>query len=140
MAIKKSQIALHVRVKFNENFKPKCLGDEYLLQDKIIFIKGKDIYNDSNGDYIFVGSAINSTTVYLNEIDLEFPIDDYGIITPSKLELRIEELKLEINVLNEKIDFIKNDLNDVDGDNKIDVYTECRNIQTRLLNQLLKLI
>ena len=84
--IKKSQVALHVRVKLNENFEPKCLGEEYLVKDKIIFIADNHIYNDSIGDYVHLKGMTNpeldnepifmsSGYAYLNQLDLEFPIN-----------------------------------------------------------------
>ncbi len=103
MSIRKSQVALHVRVKLNENWKPKSLSDEYLQQDKVIFIKGTEIYNDTQGTYIFVGSMFNTGTVYLNQIDLEFPISDIGVPAPTKLDLKIEELEKDITVLQNEL-------------------------------------
>lgn len=86
--MKKSQVALHVRVKFNEKFKPKCLGEEYLAKDEIIFICDNHIYNDSIGEYIHVkgytepkpgeGTFVNNGYAYLNQLDLEFPISIYN--------------------------------------------------------------
>jgi len=85
MSIKKSQVALHVRVKLNENFQIKCLGDEYLVKDEIIFIADNHIYNDQIGEYVHIkgytipkegeGIYINSGYAYLNQMDLEFPIN-----------------------------------------------------------------
>ncbi len=86
MAIKKSQVALHVRVKLNENFVEKCLGDKYLAKDKIIFIADNHIYNDSIGEYVHLKGMtepeldnkamfMNSGYAYLNQLDLEFPIN-----------------------------------------------------------------
>ena len=83
--IKHSQIALHVRVKFNEQFQPKCLGEQYLVKDEVIFIADGRVYIDSIGEYIHLKGYtepkeddepfyINSGYAYLNEIDLEFPI------------------------------------------------------------------
>jgi hypothetical protein len=85
--IKPSQIARDVRIKFNENFQPKCLSEQYLIKDEIIFIADKDIYNDSIGEYVLLkgytikkdddgdeGVYINSGYAYLNQIDLEFPV------------------------------------------------------------------
>jgi len=74
--IRKSQVALHVRVLLNENFKPKCLGEEYLVKDKIIYISDQAIYNDEIGDYVHISSTnFNGGYAYLNQLDLEFPIE-----------------------------------------------------------------
>lgn len=82
--MKSTQVALHVRVKFNDNFKPKCLGEEYLIKDSVIWIADNHIYNDSIGDYVHLkgyteskengGVYINSGYAYLNQLELEFPI------------------------------------------------------------------
>lgn len=85
MAIRKSQVALHVRVKLNENFEIKCLGDKYLVKDEIIFIAVNHIYTDVIGDYVHIKGYtepkedddsvyMNSGYAYLNQLDLEFPI------------------------------------------------------------------
>jgi hypothetical protein len=78
MAIKKNEIARGVRVKFNEKFEPKCLGDEYLECEDVIFIAEGRVYNDSIGEYIHLhgGSGTNSGYAYLHQLDLEFPYDD----------------------------------------------------------------
>lgn len=86
MSIKKSQVALHVRVKFNSEFTPKCLGEEYLVKDEVISIADNHIYNDQIGDWVLIkgyslpkregeGIYINSGYAYLNQLDLEFPIN-----------------------------------------------------------------
>ena len=82
--MKKSQVALHVRVKLNDNFEVKCLGDEYLIKDEIIYISDNHIYNDSIGEYVHIKGYVepkdnnsvymNSGYAYLNQLDLEFPI------------------------------------------------------------------
>lgn len=77
MAIKKNEIAKGVRVKLNSNFTPKCLGDEYLQCEQVIYIADGHVYNDQKGDYIFLngGSGTNSGTSYLDQLDLEFPYE-----------------------------------------------------------------
>jgi len=86
MSIKRSQVALHVRVKFNELFEPKSLGENYLIKDEIIFIADKNVYNDIVGDYVFLKGFtppktendpifVNGGYAYLNQLDLEFPIN-----------------------------------------------------------------
>lgn len=83
--IRKSQVALHVRVKLNEKFEAKCLGEKYLVNDKIIFIADQHVYNDSIGEYVHLKGFtepekddeplyINSGYAYLDQLDLEFPI------------------------------------------------------------------
>ena len=83
--IKKNQVALHVRVKLNDKFKPKCLGEKYLIKDEVIYISDQHVYNDSVGEYVHIGGYsktkiegesiyINSGYAYLDQLDLEFPI------------------------------------------------------------------
>lgn len=78
MTIKRNEIARGVRVKLNSNFIPKCLGDEYLQCEEVIFIAEEKPYNDQKGDYVFLrgGSGINSGYAYLDQLDLEFPYSD----------------------------------------------------------------
>ena len=75
MAIKKNEIAKGVRVKLNSEFIEKCLGDQYLKEEPVIYIREQHVYNDTKGDYVNLtgGSLINSGYAYLNELDLEFP-------------------------------------------------------------------
>ena len=82
--IKKSQVALHVRVKFNDKFEPKCLGEVFLVDNELIWISDDHIFNDERGEYVRLrgydepkpgeGTYINSGYAYLNQLDLEFPI------------------------------------------------------------------
>jgi len=76
--IKSTNVAIGVRVKLNENFKEKCLGDQFLKQEKVLFIREHKPYNDPQGEYVHVtgGSLTNSGYAYLNELDLEFPVPD----------------------------------------------------------------
>lgn len=78
MAIKKNQIAYGVRVKLNDQFVQKCLGDMYLKQEPTLFISEGHTYNDPFGEYVHIkgGSLINSGYSYLNELDLEFPVPE----------------------------------------------------------------
>lgn len=73
--IKLNEIARGVRVKLNPNFTEKCLGDKYLKEESVLFIKDSNTYNDEKGYYVFIsgGSLINSGYAYLDELDLEFP-------------------------------------------------------------------
>jgi hypothetical protein len=103
MAIRKSQVALHVRVKLNDKFKAKSLSDEYLMQDKVIFIKEAHTYNDTKGEYVLIGSVFNSGMAYLDQLELEFPISDIGTALPTKLDLKIQELEKEIIALNDEL-------------------------------------
>jgi hypothetical protein len=78
MAIKKSEIARGVRVKLNSLFEVKCLGDEYLQCEEVIFIADQHVYNDQKGEYVNLcgGSRTNSGYAYLDQLDLEFPYDE----------------------------------------------------------------
>lgn len=84
--MKKSQVALHVRVKLNDKFSPKCIGEKYLIKDEVIFISDNHIYNDQLGEYVHLksysipkdneeGIYINSGYAYLDQLDLEFPVN-----------------------------------------------------------------
>lgn len=77
MAIKKNEVAKGVRVKFNNKFEPKCLGDEYLQCEEVIFISEGHVYNDQRGEYVNLsgGSGTNGGYAYLDQIDLEFPYE-----------------------------------------------------------------
>ena len=75
--IKPSQVALHVRVKLNNNFIPKSISEEYLVKSDVIYIAQERIFNDSIGNYVYLSSNepyFGNGIAYLNEIDLEFPI------------------------------------------------------------------
>jgi hypothetical protein len=76
--VKENRIAYGVRVKLNENFKEKCLGDKYLMEEPVLFIADGHIYNDTIGKYVFIkgGSLCNSGTAYLDQIDLEFEVPE----------------------------------------------------------------
>lgn len=77
--VKENQVAQGVRVKLNENFEQKCLGDKYLVeQESVLFISDGHIYNDVNGKYVFIkgGSLTNSGYAYLDQLDLEFPVPE----------------------------------------------------------------
>ncbi len=75
--IKTNQIAYGVRVKLNENFEEKCLGDKYLVeQESVLFISESHTYNDKRGEYVMIkgGSLMNSGYAYLDQLDLEYPV------------------------------------------------------------------
>lgn len=78
MAIKSINVAYGVRVKLNENFKDKCLADQYLREESVLFISEYKVFNDSKGEYVMIrgGSLINSGYAYLDQLDLEFPIPE----------------------------------------------------------------
>lgn len=81
MAIKECNVAIGVRVVLNEKFEPKCIGDENLLQEDIIYITQEKAYNTLVNDeikyYVHIGggSHTQSGTAALDELDLEFPYD-----------------------------------------------------------------
>lgn len=74
MAVKIQEVALGVRVVFNNKWKEKCLGDAYLKQEKVLYISEKKTFNDQRGEYVHIrgGSGTNSGYAYLDELDLEF--------------------------------------------------------------------
>lgn len=94
--IKENQVASGVRVKLNESFKAKCLGDEYLMQEPILFIAESKAYNDSIGSYVFIkgGSLINSGTAYLHQLYLEFPIPEVPLYTLEEMNIIDKSKKL----------------------------------------------
>lgn len=76
--VRKSQVALHVRVKLNDKFNPKSIAEEYLVKSDVIYIAQEHVFNDSVGDYVLLSSTaplFGSGSAYLTEIDLEFPIN-----------------------------------------------------------------
>lgn len=81
MAIKIAEIALGVRVVLNNNWKPKCLGNQYLQDEKVLFISDSEVYNDVKGEYVHIkgGSHTNSGYAYLDQLDLEH---DWRTILP----------------------------------------------------------
>ncbi|HMY42202.1 MAG TPA: hypothetical protein PLW92_04005 [Chitinophagales bacterium] len=79
MAIKKSECAYKTPVKLNDEFVEKCLGDKYLKEEQLLFIREGHVYNDiKKGEYVMIGGAsgITSGYAYLNELDLAFPMGD----------------------------------------------------------------
>ncbi len=78
MAIRKEEIAYGVRVKLNDKFVEKCLGDRYLKDEKVLFLRDHKPYNDIKGDYVHItgGSLINSGYAYLDQLELEFPVPE----------------------------------------------------------------
>ena len=83
MAIRKKEVALGVRVVLNDNWETKCLGDQYLQDEKVLYISDGKVYNDQKGDYVHIGggSHTNGGYAYLDQLDLEF---DYNQPIPQK--------------------------------------------------------
>jgi hypothetical protein len=81
--MKSNQVAYGVRVKLNENFEEKCLGDKYLREETVIFISEAKTYNDAKGEYVMLrgGSLTNSGYAYLDQLDLEFPVPNTPLYT-----------------------------------------------------------
>lgn len=67
-----TRVAIGVRVKLNENFQEKCLGDKYLKEETVLFIDCEKPFNDVTGQYVTIkgGSLTNSGYAYLNELSL----------------------------------------------------------------------
>lgn len=76
--MKTNQVAYGVRVKLKDNFEKKCLGDNYLAEEQVLFISEGHVYNDQRGEYVMIkgGSLTNSGYAYLDELELEFPVPE----------------------------------------------------------------
>jgi hypothetical protein len=74
MAIRKKEVALGVRVVLNDKWETKCLGDEFLQDEKVLYISDGHVYNDQRGEYVRIGggSHTNGGYAYLDQLDLEF--------------------------------------------------------------------
>ena len=83
MAVKLNRIAYGVRVKLNDQFEEKCLGDKYLKDEHVLWISCEKPMNDQKGHYVFIagGSLTNSGYAYLNELDLEFEVPETPLYT-----------------------------------------------------------
>ena len=83
MAIKKSEIAIGVRVVLNDKWEQKCLGDKYLQDEKVLYISSERPYNDVKGDYVHIGGGSHTNSGYANldQLDLEH---DWRTIIPQK--------------------------------------------------------
>lgn len=85
--IKRSEVALGVRVVFNKDYQVKCLGDKHLASDPFKYINEAKVYNDQNGDYVRIAGSSHTTSgyAYLHELDLEFNyrerVESYGLPT-----------------------------------------------------------
>lgn len=87
MSIQSYNVAIGVRVKLNDKFEEKCLGDKYLIeQEDTYFISSQKISSDTKGEYVNIsgGSHITSGYAYLDQLDLEFPHDLSDKITKDK--------------------------------------------------------
>jgi hypothetical protein len=86
--MKANEVANKVRVKLNSNFEINSLGDRYLACEPILYISDSCVYNDTKGEYVWVrgGSHANSGIAYLNEIDLEFPIDEKPLYSHQSID------------------------------------------------------
>ena len=76
--VKENRVAYGVRVILNENFQVKCLGDEYLKDEPVLFISEPHCYNDEKGMYVMLrgGSLTTSGYAYLDELDLLFEVPE----------------------------------------------------------------
>lgn len=99
--IKTNQVARLVRVKLNSNFEINSLSDKYLACEPILYIAESHIYNDQQGEYVFIrgGSHTNSGTAYLNELDLEFPIDDKVLYSHETIDYNQDLSRFKNNLL-----------------------------------------
>ncbi len=99
--LKSNQVAKDVRVKLNSNYTISSLSRKYLACEPIIYISDGHIYNDSKGEYVFVrgGSHTNSDAVYLNEIDLEFPIGENFLYSHEIIDYKKDLSKFKNNLL-----------------------------------------
>jgi len=99
--IKVNQIARGVRVKLNSNFEINSLSDKYLACEPVIIIKDSHVYNDSEGEYVFIGggSGTNSGVAYLKALDLEFPISDAPLYSHTIINYNQDLSKFKNNLL-----------------------------------------
>jgi len=76
--MKTNQVARGVRVKLNEKWEEKCLGDKHLAAEPVIFISDNHIYNDQKGEYVHLqgGSGTIGGYAYLDQLELEFPLPE----------------------------------------------------------------
>lgn len=77
MAIKPNQCAYKVLVKLNEQFQEKCIGDKYLKEEEVLYLREGTVCNDTKGQYVYLSGASGLTSgyAYLNELDLLFNFD-----------------------------------------------------------------
>jgi len=101
MAIKKTHCAYKTIVKLNDEFVEKCLGDKYLKEEQLLYLREGHVYNDTKGEYVMVtgASGMNSGYAYLNELDLAFPID---------VDLKINAIVVMNNIGLNRMIFIEN--------------------------------
>ena len=100
--VKPNQVATKVRVKLNNNFEINSLSDKYLACEPILYIDENHIYNDNiKGQYVWVkgGSKTNSGMVYLNELDLEFPITENPLYSHDTIDYNQDLSRFKNNLL-----------------------------------------
>ena len=81
--LKENRIAYGVRVKLTPNFQEKCLGDKYLKEERVLFIRDTKPYQDQKGKYVYIsgGSLTTSGYAYLDELELEFEVPESPLKT-----------------------------------------------------------
>ena len=142
--IKLNRIAYGVRVKLNENFVEKCLGDKYLKDEKVLFIRDEKPYNDDRGYYVHVtgGSLTNSGYAYLNELDLEFEVPEhpmYVLYGEEKTEpsddiiLSRKLLTEDLESLQEKWKNIDIDIDPMDDEYRINYFARKANLYGKII-------
>lgn len=114
--INSREIAYKVRVKLNSTFVEKCLGDKYLRDEPILYIRDHKPYEDERGKYVNISGRMNSGRAYLTEIDLEFEVDGNGIpiptvtpITKQQADDIIRKFRLECLPFGEYPDYVINE-------------------------------
>ena len=109
--IKKNQVARGVRVRLNEKWEEKSIGDKYLAQEPIIFISEENIYSTPDGDCVMLkgGSLTNSGYARLDQLDLEFPIPMKPMYNNHK-----DMSKVEAALLLQERDLIEQRLAEID--------------------------
>ena len=98
--MKAIEVARKVRVKLNSNFEINSLSDKYLAYEPILYIADNHIYNDAKGEYVFIrgGSHVNSGAVYLNELDLEFPIGESPLYSYESIDYNQDLSRFKSNL------------------------------------------
>lgn len=81
--MKSNRVAYGVRVKLNDKFEEKCIGDKYLRDETVLFISEEKPYNDERGEWVYIkgGSLTTSGYAYLDQLDLEFPVPEQPLYT-----------------------------------------------------------
>lgn len=112
--IRPHEVAYKVRVKLNDQFVEKCLGDKYLREEPIIYIRDGKVYNDGKSDYVHISGKLNSGYAYLNQLDLEFNVDGNGIpiensVSREQADALLREFRVECLPFGEYPDIVLND-------------------------------